>query len=229
MLPTSPLHQLIPALQPPSRAPRLAVTPPGSSQPHTMLWGVCSTLLSASLHVCKDLQKISNPLQLVCYICSQHLSDFCTQQRGGTGWSWGRKEALHSAHAEGRKSSLSNQMTGPDLAAQQGQLSRHSLICHPLQERTFALNLQTQEHIEDTHHRTFLCESGFALEPPACWARRPRQSQWPRCSAAACTQPVPAVCAAPQTLETWQPQEQSKGVLMQAAARNMYRPDQERC
>lgn len=78
----------------------------------------------------------------------------------------GHREALHPAPAAGRAASLPNRMTEPDLAAQQVRLSRHGLICHPLQESTFVLNLQTREHTEDTYDRTFLCQAGFALEPP---------------------------------------------------------------
>lgn len=50
LLPTNPLHRLIPPLQPPSCSTQpLTVTPPGSSQPHTLFWGVCSTLLCSLL------------------------------------------------------------------------------------------------------------------------------------------------------------------------------------
>lgn len=154
-----------------------------------------SALLSASLNACKDLQKTSNPLQLACYICSlitASLRLLQAEAQGGAG-----AQGISSVSPCCRKgSSPPNQMTGPDLAAQQVWLSRHGLICHPLQERTFILKLQTQEHIEDTYHRTFQHESGFALEPPVtgCCACLPSQSQRPCCSAAACTQPIPAVC-----------------------------------
>lgn len=69
-LPTSPSHQLIPPLQPPSHSPQpLTAAPPGSSQPHTLLWGVCSILLCSLLpSMGAKTSKISNPLHWNCYM-----------------------------------------------------------------------------------------------------------------------------------------------------------------
>lgn len=89
LLPTSPLHQQIPPLQPPPRAPRLLQS---LHQAVPCLIHCSGGVQHSPLCFSPCVQrppKNSNPLQLVCYICSQHLSGFCTQQRGGTGWSWG--------------------------------------------------------------------------------------------------------------------------------------------
>lgn len=124
--------------------------------------------------MCKDLQKNPQPsLQLISYICSlitASLRLLAGGRREGEEEEeeLGHREALHAqpkAHPAGRAALLPHQMTRPDLAAQQVQLSRHSLICCPLQERTFVLNIQTQAHTEDTYYRTFLHEFGFVLQP----------------------------------------------------------------
>lgn len=189
LLPTSPLHQQIPPLQPPSRAPRLLQS---LHQAVPCLihcsGGVQHSALCFSPCVQRPPKNFQPTAAGLLYMLPASLR-LLHAAKGRHGVELGCREALHSAHAAGRKASLPNQMTGPDLATQQVRLSRHGLICHPLQDRTLVLTLQTQEHTEDTHDRTFLCESGFVLEPPVsgCWARPPRQSRGPRCSAAACT------------------------------------------
>lgn len=155
---------------------------------YTALGGVQhSALLPTSPHVCKDLQKISNPLQLVCYIYSLITASLrlLRQQRGGTGWSWGTGKLF----------------TQPML--QEGQLlSQTKLLdliwllskCSCADTVWFAI-LCKKGHLSSTckHGNTqrtpitgrFYASLALHLSP--LWA-----------GAAACTQPIPAGCRAPQ-------------------------------
>lgn len=163
------------------QCPALYSCPAGQpSTTHTALGGggeagvgVCAALLAlltTFLHVQKDLRKNSQPsVPLISYICFLITASLrlLTGSRGEEE-ELGRREALHiqpKARAARGAASLPHQMTRPDLAAKQVQLSRHSLICRPLQERTFVPSLQTRAHTEDTYYRTFLHELGFAFRP----------------------------------------------------------------
>lgn len=142
---------------------------PTESSPAGGMGGVQhSALLWASLHVHKDLQKNPQPsLQRISYICFLITASLRLLEGGRGEEELGCREALHpqpKAHPAGRAAPLPHQMTRPDLAAQQVQLSGlgwFAVLCKKGHSSPTYKHRHTQRTAIRGHFYTFR----FALQP----------------------------------------------------------------